>query len=229
MTFQPSQYSNDDNDSYGWASAFPLSALTVTNAAPQSQNQPDTAAQEANLSLLSDFLAKIPFKFRINSGYRSYYVNTKVGGVSSSQHMNGLGLDITPIGMSNQDLAAWFYQYQADFPELDQVIVYTDTSHVHLGICPPGATGCSSSRWESGGNVKRHLSGHLKAPEFLKGAKKGRKYPWAPTAAEQARQAALFAANRPLHTGLALFGIYIAASAAVSLVVLAALWRYTRD
>jgi hypothetical protein len=210
MKFEPSEYSDDN---YGWASAFPLSALTVSDTARRKglSNQPDTDAHNWNIGLLSDFLAKIPFPFRVNSGYRSYAVNTAVGGARSSQHMNGLAADISPLTMSNKDLAAWFYKYRADFPELDQVIWYNDTSHVHIGICPQGGTGCK------------------RRGEFLRAQKEGSHYyPWAPSASELAKQAALFAANRPLHTGLAAVGLYVAASAAVSIVVLAALWRYKR-
>jgi hypothetical protein len=202
---------------YGWASAFPLTALTVSSTATARglSNMPATSQHESNLSRLSDFLAKIPFPIQINSGYRSPTVNAAVGGSSSSQHMNGLAADIRPLTMSNKELAQWFYEYRKDFPELDQVIWYHDTSHVHVGICPSGGKGCPRS----------YARG-----EFLSARKEGSVYtPWAPTATEQAKMAAIFAKNRPVQTGLAVIGLYVAASAAVAGVTLALLWRYTRN
>ena len=185
--FQPSEHS------YGWASGFPLSALTVTSQ--KASNRPATSQHESNLSLLSDFLAKLPFSFRVNSGYRSPEVNALVGGATSSQHMNGLATDITPSGLNNEQLATWFYNYRDKFPELDQVIWYTDTHHVHIGICPPGGAGC-----------KRRA-------EFLKAQKEGSNYqPWAPTPTELAKQAALFAAHRPLGVAAGVVGIWIGTS-----------------
>ena len=131
------------NETYGWASAYPLDALTVSETAKRKglSNHPDTADQEANLSLLSDFFARIPFPFVLSSAYRSYVVNTAVGGAKTSQHMNGLGADIVPTSISNKELAEWFYNYKDDFPELDQIIWYHDTNHLHVGICPSKATG----------------------------------------------------------------------------------------
>lgn len=184
LGFQPSEYS------YGWASGFPLASLTVTSQ--RASNRPATTQHESNLSLLSDFLAKLPFKFRVNSGYRSPAVNALVGGATSSQHMNGLATDISPIGLTNEQLAMWFYKYKADFPELDQVIWYTDTTHVHVGICPQGGTDCQ------------------RRGEFLKADKEGGYYrPWAPSYAELVKQAALFASHRPLGVAAGLFALWL--------------------
>ena len=187
LGFQPSEHS------YGWASGFPLSTLTVTSQ--RASNAPATNRHANNLSLLSDFLGKLPFKLRVNSGYRSPEVNALVGGSTSSQHMNGLATDISPIGLSNEQLATWLYNYKDAFPELDQVIWYTDTSHVHIGICPPGGVGCS------------------RRGEFLQADKEGGYYrPWAPTSLELAKQAALFAAHRPLGFAAGIVGIWVGTS-----------------
>ena len=195
VRFRPSEHS------YGWASGFPLSSLTVTSQ--HASNTPATEQHAANLSLLSDFLGKLPFSFRVNSGYRSPEVNALVGGATGSQHMNGLATDISPIGLTNEQLATWFYNYRDKFPELDQVIWYTDTTHVHIGICPPGGSGCK------------------RRGEFLKAQKEGSNYrPWAPTATELAKQAALFAAHRPLGVAAGLLGIW-AASGAIGILGLA--------
>jgi len=165
MQFKPSNYS----DAYGWAAGFSESVLTRTGTGLS--NTPN-AVQRANLSLLSDFLGKLPkeLNFQVTSGFRSEAVNSKVGGSSSSQHKTGLAADIHPYTWSgkkfdNADLATWLYRKRRKFPELDQVILYEDTGHVHVGICPPGATGCPRSKPRG---------------EFRKG-KKGGPYPlWQP-------------------------------------------------
>jgi len=212
-TFQPSSYS--DVVDYGWASEFPLSTLTVsaTGSAHGLSNQPATAQHSANLSLLSNFLAKLPFDFTVNSGYRSPQVNSLIGGATSSQHMNGLATDISPSGLTNKELAAWLYKYRKSFPELDQVIWYHDTHHVHIGICPPGATGCPHSTPRG---------------EFLQAQKEGSIYaPWAPTTAELAQQALLFASHRPLTVGAGLLGVWLMGGAVI--LGLVGAWRYRHE
>lgn len=138
-------------DNYGWSISYPMSALTTTGQ--RLPNQPTADVHEANLGLLSDFLASLPFFLKVNSGFRTPQVNDAVGGVSSSQHMNGLGADIEVSAIkaqpwaariTNKDLATYFWYYRDKLPYLDQVIWYTNKSHVHVGICPPGATGCRS-------------------------------------------------------------------------------------
>ena len=183
MIFQPSEHSYGD---YGWSSAYPESKLTVSATASRQglNNQPSSSEHEANLSRLSDFLNKLPFPLTVNSGYRSPEVNTAVGGSKTSQHPNGLAVDASPIGSTNKEVATWLFDNRESLPELDQVIWYTDTSHVHIGICPSGATNCPRSSGPRG--------------EFYQAKKEGSAYiPWAPTAAERAYMAARYAAHRP--------------------------------
>ena len=197
---------------YGWASQFPLSELTVSGTADREglSNAPDTAQQEANLSLLSDFLARIPFPFTLTSAYRSYVVNTAVGGSRTSQHMNGLAVDLVPTSINNKELAEWFYNYKDDFPDLDQIIWYHDTNHLHIGICPKNAQGC----------VKSYPRG-----EFFSAQKEGSVYvPWAPSAIELAKQAALFAAHRPLKVGGAIAALWTIAAVGVAVTTLGVVW-----
>tara|TARA_Y100000034_G_scaffold107684_1_gene137455 strand:- start:8 stop:1009 length:1002 start_codon:yes stop_codon:yes gene_type:complete len=204
VEFQPSEYSD-----YGWISAFPLAALTVSASAARRglSNQPATAAHQANLSLVSDFLGKLPFSLRLNSAYRSPPVNEAVGGSRTSQHMNGLAVDATPQGISNKDAAAWLFDNRAKFPELDQVIWYNDTSHIHIGICPPGASGCPRRSGARG--------------EFLRATKEGGIYfPWAPTAEDTAKMAALYAYHRPAQVGLLWLGSMAAAAFTLGLLYL---------
>ena len=125
---------------------YTLAELTVSGAAKRLglDNSPATAVHTSNLALLENFLNSIPFDFTVTSVYRSPTVNAAVGGSGSSQHMNALAVDLVPTTMSNKDLATWFWAHREKYPELDQVIWYSDTTHNHIGICPPGAQGCIS-------------------------------------------------------------------------------------
>lgn len=90
------------HQNYGWASQYPLSTLTVSGTAERKglSNQPDTAQQEANLSLLSDFLGRIPFPFTLTSAYRSYAVNTAVGGaIAALWSIAAVGVAVTTLGV----------------------------------------------------------------------------------------------------------------------------------
>jgi hypothetical protein len=134
MKFQVSQHS-DDNYGWSWVSEKMLT--------PGDQYIPNEEMRD-NLKRLSHFLVKIPFPYKIASGYRSPSFNASIGGAADSQHMNGLSVDIVPTGMRNWMLGAWIYYNRWAFPEIDQVITYTDTPHLHIGICRKGATGCGS-------------------------------------------------------------------------------------
>ena len=135
---------------------WPLWRLTVSATAKREglSNQPESAAHRRNLEHLSHFLDRVPFDIGVNSAYRSNLVNIAVDGAKSSQHKEGLGADLDPRdprlgadkspGGANKALARRFYEHQAEFPELDQVIWYRDKRHTHVGICPPGAPGCAS-------------------------------------------------------------------------------------
>jgi hypothetical protein len=162
---------------YGYSAKFPLSSMTPSKTAEARglSNQPTDSNHKANLSLLSDFIGKLPFEFRLNSAYRSPEVNAAVGGAKGSPHLEGLAADISPTSMTNLQAAAFLFDNAEQFPELDQIIWYTDTSHLHIAI-----------------NGKRR-------GEFMKGSKEGGAYyPWAPTTPGLMRMTAKAAANRPV-------------------------------
>ena len=77
---------------------------------------------------------------RINSAYRSPAVNSAVGGSSSSSHMMlqpgeaGVDIQIADGSATNKDVARWIYSQGDRFDFLDQIIVYEDRTHVHLGV-----------------------------------------------------------------------------------------------
>ena len=54
---------------------------------------------------------------RINSGYRSPALNSKVGGSKTSQHCNGEAADFESSRISNPDLAKWIAK-NLDFDQL---------------------------------------------------------------------------------------------------------------
>lgn len=132
---------------WGWSPQYPESALIVSSTAARLglDNHAQAPNHRHNLELLSDFAARLPFQGTVTSGYRTPAVNAAVKGSSSSQHPNGLALDIVPHGMTNREAAQRLFEQRHLFPELDQVIWYLDTSHVHIGICPPGGIGCVSA------------------------------------------------------------------------------------
>jgi hypothetical protein len=161
---------------YGYSAKFPLDSMTPSKTADARglSNTPTDPEAKANLSKLSDFLGKLPFEFRLNSAYRSPEVNAAVGGAGHSAHMDGLAADISPTKMTNLQAATFLYDNAESYPELDQVIWYTDTGHVHVAI------------------------GGRKRGEFMKGSKEGGTYyPWAPTTPGLMKMAAKAAANRP--------------------------------
>lgn len=121
--------------SYGWSFSWPQAAFTVTSTGLP--NTPTRTDHLANLSKTSDLVARIDRACgveRVNSGWRSAAVNAAVGGSSTSDHMTGRSADLQPkAGMTNRELAACLYAKRKKFPELDQVIWYTNKSHTHVG------------------------------------------------------------------------------------------------
>jgi len=165
---------------------YTIEELTVSAKAKSLglSNEPATETHRANLKLLENFLKSLPFEFRLNSVYRSPAVNLAVKGSSSSQHMNALAVDLTPIGMTNKELATWLWIHREDYPELDQVMWYTDTSHNHIGICPPAAKDCVAG-----------------APRgaFYKARSEGGPYPrWLPDEASKQEVLAMYKQTRPV-------------------------------
>lgn len=236
-TFQPSVYSE-----YGDLGAarfahqpgvkIPVSQLTPSATAVREgiSNKPESPQAEANLHTLSNFLARIPFPFYLNSAYRSPRVNEAVGGAglrcsratdspyyragqTCSFHTSGLAADIEPVGMSNKELAAWFYQHRKQFPNLDQVIWYKDTRHLHLGLDPRRARA-----------YKSDAAGMPLSGSFYSARKEGSAYvKWAPTGTEAVR----WAKTHPIRAGLAAsLGLGVITSLAVGTIGLALLWRY---
>lgn len=171
------------------------------------------AAYAANIELLRKFIRKIPYPVTITSAFRSPGHNAEVGGTGTSQHMNGLAVDMVPTlkGMDNRMLATWFYKFRHFFPELDQVIWYPGTSHVHVGICPPGATGCVS------GTPRGQF---FQSPDTRSTGLS----PWAPSSLDLASKVL---GKRPVWSTIALTSFLV--STGVSVIGLALMYRYQNE
>lgn len=205
-----------DPQDYGWVPMYPETRLVPTNSGLP--NKPESKAHRRNLSRLSDFLGKLPFSLGVNSGFRTPAVNAAVGGASSSQHMNGLAADvrlIVPPGFSNRDLATYLYRYRDRLPELDQVIWYEATSHVHIGICPAGGTGCHPSARPGAGRQ-----------QFMVRRATGAYADWVPSTSDWEAAKWLIAAGPPRNWKL-IGRIFFGLSLAVALGGVGWAWRRT--
>ena len=67
---------------------------------------------------------------RINSGYRSPALNSKVGGSETSQHCNGEAADFESSRISNPELATWIAK-NLDFDQL--ILEFYDGKDPHSG------------------------------------------------------------------------------------------------
>jgi hypothetical protein len=78
-----------------------------------------------------------------SSGWRSPRGNIKAGGVKGSYHEQGLAMDFVPKYESLQDklsysmaVAAALFNSQSRYPDLREVLLYTDTGHIHIAAVP---------------------------------------------------------------------------------------------
>ena len=74
---------------------------------------------------------KLNKPIHINSGYRCLKLNEAVGGVPTSQHVQGQAVDITVDDMNSYEVAKAVMELYLPF---DQMILYND--FVHISISP---------------------------------------------------------------------------------------------
>ena len=123
---------------------FSLAEMTKSETALRHDidNTPDAEKLE-NLTILCEcVLQPVRERFgmpvKVNSGFRSTEVNTKVGGSKTSDHCRGMAADIEIPGLANAELAQWI----VDNLSFRQVILefYTpgvpDSGWVHVSYNP---------------------------------------------------------------------------------------------
>ena len=96
-------------------------------------NEPTTEHVINLVNLCNHILQPVREEFgpiRINSGYRSLALNSKVGGSKTSQHCNGEAADFESSRISNPKLAAWIAE-NLDFDQL--ILEFYDGKDPHSG------------------------------------------------------------------------------------------------
>ncbi len=87
---------------------FTLEELTVTDTG--ASNVPNEEQKRKLMYLAQYLLQPIREKFgalHINSGFRSEFVNEKIGGSKTSQHMEAEAADISPLEAGLVDVFEW--------------------------------------------------------------------------------------------------------------------------
>ena len=79
------------------------------------------------LQPLRDYIDK---PITINSGYRCLKLNAAVGGVPTSQHVQGQAVDIEVDGLSSFEIAQAVLDLHLPY---DQLILYNDFVHISIG------------------------------------------------------------------------------------------------
>lgn len=105
------------------------------------QNYIISDVEERNLRYLASFLEGlrgiINKPIRLNSAYRSTFVNKQVGGVPNSFHLRGLACDISTIGYTPSSyfsLGSVLLDYKQD-GILKEVIFHSN--FIHIALYPP--------------------------------------------------------------------------------------------
>lgn len=115
---------------------FTLNELTKTNTGLSNVPDPQSVANLQYLveTVLDPLRASIG-PLIITSGYRSAAVNDhpSVQGSPSSQHMKGQAVDFVPVSSSIDEALA-----QLRHLPVDQVIIYHDSTHIHVSAKPGG-------------------------------------------------------------------------------------------
>lgn len=132
---------------------FTLEELTFSEAALRLgvDNTPDEEAI-ANLTrlattILEPMRALLDLPVHINSGYRSFEVNQRVGGATKSAHLLGNAADTVPIGMQ---LRAAFDKIRASGIPFDQLILECN-AWCHISQAPVGTEPRRQALLASGG------------------------------------------------------------------------------
>ncbi len=93
---------------------------------------------QANLKRTAEFAevvrSRLGVPLRVTSGYRSAAYNASVGGSNTSAHVQGLAMDVVPVGLT---LFGAYSKLNANtLPTFDQIILYPVQGHMHLAVGP---------------------------------------------------------------------------------------------
>ena len=115
---------------------FTLAEMTKSHTAlrcgvPNNPNEAEIAALEyLCLTVLQPIRDHFGLPVRVNSAFRSKYLNSLVGSTNTSQHILGQAADIEIIGLDNYELALWISE-NLDFDQL--VLEYYETGEPNAG------------------------------------------------------------------------------------------------
>lgn len=83
-------------------------------------------------TLLQPIRTDLGKPIKVTSGYRSFAVNSAVGGARGSKHMKGLAADIVVSGMSAMDLAVFISNRRKKYPYEKLILEFNSWVHVEV-------------------------------------------------------------------------------------------------
>lgn len=112
--------------------------------------------------LLESFRTAFGVPLAVTSGYRDPAHNAAVGGVETSQHLDGTAADVSPVGLSLYEAAKRIDAAEASgaLAPYGQVIFYPyTTGHIHISLATRGTRGQKLVKLggETGGYAKLDL------------------------------------------------------------------------
>lgn len=119
---------------------FSWNELQTTSTGLRNVAPPEARANLRKLCyLILDPLRRIVGPVKVNSGYRSLAVNTRIGGSKTSAHMKGLAADIVALWptWTAQTVATLLAASPPEEVPFDQVILYA-SGFVHVGLAKEG-------------------------------------------------------------------------------------------
>jgi hypothetical protein len=130
---------------------FSISELIFSDTAIKNNinNMPDLKALDNLLNLIFYLLQPVRDKFGaiiVTSGFRSYYVNKLVGGVSNSNHLYGYAADIVP----KQSTFKQVYDFIVNNLDYDECFIEQSSGKKWLHVA-----------YRKGNNRKKHNPNYL--------------------------------------------------------------------
>lgn len=120
-----------------------FSRAELTTTSTWLQNNPGNAANARLVHLAVELLEPVRellgVPLRVNSGFRSAAVNTRIGGSRTSAHLTGDAADVVPVGLAGEEAMRRIVEAHraGGLRALDQAIVYAG-GMIHLGCAREG-------------------------------------------------------------------------------------------